>query len=302
MRLFFPSLKTFRYGITSVTLLLLALGSPLFGQQSDPMKVKISLTASDKAKFLHFTEGKTLTDKFSYRSADLDSAPVLDSVLIGKALQLGGLNFTFEFVEVPNSERERNMVKDGEVVVAGTSQWDFWTEENQDKVYKSDVVVPNGSFEKGLYTTKERLAKLSVKGVKDLAAISCASSSNWRVDWKTLQGLHFLKLDDSATRTTMFKLVGAGRIDTTLQSFSGTPDMSIVDTGITLVPIPGVKVLLNGARHYVVSKVNPDGAKVFEALQKGLALMKKDNEINRALTETGFFNPNVKSWATLQAP
>jgi len=271
----------------------------LSAQKASVVKVKISITASDKAKFQHFMSDKNIGDKIVYKSPDLDSSPVVDTLLIYKALVLGGLHATLDFVDIPNSERERIMVISGAVVIAGTSQWDFFADENKETLYKSDTVVPDGAFEKGLYTTKEKLSSIVIKSAKDLAKISCSSTSNWRVDWKTLQGLGFKILQDSPTRETMFKLVEGGRVDTTLQSFSGTPDMSIVESGVTLYPIEGVKVLLSGTRHFVVSKVNPDGKAVFEALQRGLAILKKSNEINRALTETGFFNEKTKTWKAI---
>jgi hypothetical protein len=76
--------------------------------------------------------------------------------------------------------------------------------------------------------------------------------------------------------------------------------MSITVGGITLYPIKGWKILLNGSRHYVVSKKNPHGAAAFEALQKGLATMKQSDEVARALTESGFFNVNVETWKSIQ--
>jgi hypothetical protein len=272
----------------------------LAAQQAAPKKVSVSLTASDKAKFQHFMSDKKITDKITYKSPDLDSSPVLETVLIYKALTLGGLNPALDIVEIPNNERERMMVNNGDIVIAGVTQWDFYMEENKDTLYKSDTVIPNGAFEKGLYTTKEKASSVSVKSAKDLAQLSCVSTSNWRVDWKTLSGLGFKTLTDSPTRTAMFKLVDAGRVDVSLQSFSANPDMSITDSGVTLYPVPGVKILLNGSRHFAVSKKNPDGKAVFEALQKGLAIMKQDNEVSRALTESGFYNKNVKDWKTIQ--
>ena len=220
-------------------------------------------------------------------------------VLIRRALTLGGLEPNFVFVDVPNSERERKAVLSGEVVMAGTSQWESFCDENTAVLYKSSVVIPNGSFEKGLYTTKEKTEKFSVQSVKDLAAITACSSSTWKIDWATLSALGFKSLTSSPNIPTMFRIVQAGRVDVTVQSFSGNPDLSVSSEGITLYPIPGVKILLKGSRHYVVSKSNPNGKGVFEALQKGLSTMTQNNEIQRALLESGFFNKSVTNWKTL---
>lgn len=262
--------------------------------------VKISLTAVDKAKYVHFMAGKNILDRLSYQSSDLDSSPVLDTVLIQKALTLGGYSPQIVVVDVPNSERERVMVVAGDIDMAGTSQWDFFCEENKDKIYASDVVIPNGAFEKGIYTTKDKASNLNVKSIKDLGGLTCVSTSNWRVDWKTLKTLGFKTLNDAPSRDTMFKMVAAGRVDLTVQSFSNNPDMSISVGDATLFPVKGVKVVLLGTRHYVISKSVPNAKAIYDALQKGLAQMKKDNEVNRALIESGFYNAAVKNWKILQ--
>lgn len=279
------------------TVILLVLTAAFLAAQTP---VKISMTASDKAKYQHFLTGKNILDKLDYHAKDLDSSSVLDVVLIQKALTLGGLNFRFDVVEIPNTERERAMLLEGIIQVAGNSQWDFFCEENKDKIYASDVVIPSGSFEKGLYALKERLPSLKVQTAADLAKISCISSSNWRVDWKTLKALGFKNLYDAPTRDTMFKMVEGGRADVTAQSFAAGADMSITNGSVTLYPIPGVKIVLDGNRHYVVSKASADSKKIYDALQKGLALMKKDNEIRRALVESGFYNADVKNWKIIK--
>jgi len=263
-------------------------------------KPRVSLSATDQAKFQHFMSNRRITEKITYKSPDLDTAQVIDTILIAKALTLGGMDATFDFVKIPNSARERAMLLSGDVTVAGTSQWDWWADENSAEVYKSDEVVPNGSFEKGLYTTKERAESTQINSSADLAKYVCVSNKSWRVDWSTLAGLPFKQLADAPSTESMFKMVAGGHADLTVQSFSGTPDMSITMSGITLYPIKGWKVPLNGSRHYVVSKKNPKGAAVFESLQKGLAVMRQTNEVARALTESGFYNVNVKNWKSIR--
>jgi len=263
-------------------------------------KPRLSLSATDKAKFQHFISNKQITEKIVYKSPDLDTAQVIDTILIAKALTLGGMVADFDFVKIPNSARERAMVVSGDVTIAGTSQWDWWADENSAEIYKSDEVVANGSFEKGLYTTKERAESIQINSSADLAKVVCVSNKSWRVDWNTLARLPFKQLADAPSTESMFRMVNGGHADLTVQSFSGTPDMSITMSGITLYPIKGWKVPLNGSRHYVVSKKDPNGAAVFESLQRGLAVMRQTNEVARALTESGFYNVNVKNWKSIQ--
>lgn len=273
--------------------------APLEAQVA-PLVVKIGLTSQDQEKYLRFMKGKLITGRLSFHSPDLDSSPVLDTILINRALTLGGLHFLLTLVEIPNSERERAMVLSGVIALAGTSQWDFFVDENKDSLYQSEVIVPDGSFEKGLYTTKEKRSTFKVRTVGDLTSLTCVTNSNWLVDWRTVTALGFKKVEDTPTVAGMFRLVAGGRADVTVQSFSGNPDLSIASEGITLFPVVAVKVLLKGARYFVVSKKAPQSREIFESLQRGLVIMKKSDEINRALVETGFRNPAVRDWRTLR--
>lgn len=286
---------------TGLALLLFAI-TPLLSSQNAAESIRISLAPEDKIKYLHFMEGRNIEDRISYTSPDLDSSPVIDMILINKALTLGGLSYTVSIVEVPNTERERAMVLEGIIDITGTSEWGWWADENEGAVYKSDVIVPDGFFEKGLYTTKDKAATLSITTVKDLSVYTCVSNENWKVDWKTLSVLGFKSLQSAPTIDAMFRMVTVGRADLTVQSFSGLPDLSITSGLVTLYPIRGWKVLLSGSRHYVVSKASPHGALIFAALQKGIALMRKSGEIDRALREAGFINQGVRDWKELQAP
>jgi hypothetical protein len=272
------------------------------GAQAAPVEVKISLAAGDHAKILRFLANKSLAESFSYGSPDLDSLPVVETVLIARALTLGGLDFTLTFVDTPNSERERKLVLGGMVALSGSSQWAFFVNENRESLFVSDVVIPDGSFAKGLYTTKALAAGLSVRSRRDLGSLSCVSNVLWKVDWATLQDLGFGRLESVPRTGDMFRMVAAGRAQVTLQSFSSNPDLGITAGGITLYPVPGVKVLLRGNRSFVVSQKYPGAEAIFGALQKGLATMKTTKEVTRALEESGFTNPKVALWTALDAP
>ena len=44
-----------------------------------------------------------------------------------------------------------------------------------------------------------------------------------------------------------------------------------------------------------------DSATTFAALQRGLERRKQADKLSRALTESGFFNVNVRDWRSIQA-
>ena len=296
-----PPMKTMNRYLSLVLVVLFGLGLTAVHAQSSTFLVKATLSEPDQKKVNQFLMGKNGKAGFSYDSPLIDSDSVLGAVIAYRALALGGLNPEFSFVDVPNSARERDMVKAGEAVMAASVQWDYWFEQYGNAVYRSSVVIDNGLTEKGLYTTAEKSTSFKLRTAKDLAPLSVVSTANWVIDWATLKKLGLKATLDSPTRTAMFKVVAGGRADATLQSFSNLADMGIEDSGVKLVPIRGIKVALNGARAFMVSKANNDGKKIFEALEKGLAVMKGSKEIDRALQESGFLNPKVRDWTLLKA-
>ena len=45
------------------------------------------------------------------------------------------------------------------------------------------------------------------------------------------------------------------------------------------------------------SKNHPDGKRVFEALNKGIRIMRESGEIEKFYRQAGFINASVKDWA-----
>jgi len=259
----------------------------LFPAQQDPMKISISLSPTNAKKFTEFLKDKKLQNITNFRSPILDSNEVLESIIAAKALALGGISPVFDIIEIPNSAREREVVKSGSAVISGTAQWDLYIKKFESDCYFSQVVIPSGFFEKGIYTTEEKAGSIRIKSSRDLLPYSFVTNKNWIIDWKTLESLHTKKLFNAPTRESMFAMVTNGHADCTLQTFSSNSDMSIQELGIRLYPVHGVKVALYGNRHFMVSKVNQNGKLVFESLERGLAKMKKSGELDRILRDSG---------------
>lgn len=264
-----------------------------------PLVIKSAVTAIEKQKIDAFLNGRSPLEIDRYYSPHLDSIAPVECVIFRKAVLLGGLDAVFEDVIVPNSVRSRASVLDGSVLNGGTAQWHIYYPAMSDHVLESDVVIPSGIYAKGLYVTKENRRRFNVKSRDDLKKLSAVTSNSWEVDWATLAGLELARLYSAPTRAAQFKMIKAGRADFTLQDFSGSPDLSIEEQGLRLYPLPGVKILLVGTRHYFINKDSPHSAAVFESLQKGLRLMKRAGEINRALLESGVANRVAAEWTAL---
>lgn len=260
--------------------------------------IQTPLTLGEKQKLDGFIRGREVRGINSY-GPELDSIGPIEHFIFRKAVLLGGLNAVFEDIIVPNSARARQEVHSGRVVSSGSAQWHQYYVANPADVYESNAVIPPRTYEKGLYTTREKTRALKIACADDLRSLTAASSSSWVVDWATLERLPLREVFSVPTRVLQFRMVEGGRADFTLQDFAASSDLGVDEQGIRLYPVPGVKIALDGSRHFLVSKLNPNGKAVFEALQKGLKIMQQNGDINRILHETGFVNAKVKDWLVL---
>ena len=285
--------------IIGIALLCCLIGSSTW---ATPITIRTPITESEKQKLDAFIAGRRIASISDYRSAQLDSIAPLEQFLFRKAVLLGGLDARFEDFIVPTSARARESLRSGAVLAGGTAQWHVYHAAVQDKVLESDEVIKRGWYEKGLYTTQSRLSHYAIRTDHDVAKYVIVTSKTWEVDWATLNAMPFALVHSAPTRATQFKMVAGGRGDFTLQDFSSRADLSIEEQGVTLFPVPGIKIALSGTRHFWVYKDDPASSIVFEALQRGLQLLHQQGEIKRALTESGVRNATVDGWTLLNPP
>jgi len=258
--------------------------------------ISVPATVNLEMNYLAFMDNRTPGQVASF-SSPYASRNVVSLVLIQKALLLGGLDdVEFEFHIVPNSERERAEVKSGRVVVGSQDYWDY---DFDDTVYKSDPIITDGTFEKGLYTYPTNVSMLSVRHVEELKNRSAVIVGTWKGDITLLRSLEIKDVHAVYELQAIARFLSLGRADFTLMEFSSRPDMSVSISGLPLVPVPGIKVVLPGNRCWMVSKKHPLGDQVFKALGIGLKRLQQEGTIRRALTESGFFQKRTKGWRVI---
>ena len=187
----------------------------------------------------------------------------------------------------------------GAVLAGGTAQWHVYHAAVQDKVLESDEVIKRGWYEKGLYTTQSRLSHYAIRTDHDVAKYVIVTSKTWEES----TGRRSMQCPSRwFIRHRLGPRSSGGRGDFTLQDFSSRADLSIEEQGVTLFPVPGIKIALSGTRHFWVYKDDPASSIVFEALQRGLQRLHQQGEIMRALTESGVRNATVDGWTLLNPP
>jgi|GEM_PF-2906783 len=220
-------------------------------------------------------------------------------VIIMQALNLGGFPAKLEIVSAPNAAREIAMTKAGHVAIM---HQDIWVEpEFSDFFFVSAAIIPNGNFVKGIYILDSNKEMLKVHSIEDLKSFSATHSPNWHVGWNTLSRIGLKSLHSASKKEFMFNQVLFRGVDFTIQEFTNLPDMAYeFADGKRLIPVPDVKMALNGVRSFIVSKKHKLGEKIYTALQIGLVALRKEGTIDRFLTESGFYKKEVEDWKILR--
>lgn len=221
---------------------------------------------------------------------------VIEVLLLQQALALGGMEQPLRFRIVRGYLDSLDVLARGDALLRATPVWR--ADCNNENFYVSEAVIRQGEFQVGLYTRPHNdLSSLTLP----LNQLSAVTNHDLKADLNTLKQLGISKIFDVERWPTMIAMVATGEADVILAPFQDTAGMEMVVGDTRLMPIPDIKVALADTRHWVVSRNNADGARVAQALEKGLALQRKSGTIVRAYTESGFFHPSVKSWALLNA-
>lgn len=224
---------------------------------------------------------------------------VVEMIMILQALKYGGYNKPVEFMLSPTDKRDISLLISGVAVARATSIWSNDVDQHKLYMYKSIPVIDLGEFVAGFYTTTNNKDALAARDLSDIQNLKIISSKFWTVDWITLKQLKIKNLYHTARWENMVSTVKDKNADILLAPFQPTNDLSFTIDGTKFVPIPNLKIGLMATRHFVVSKKHPDGEKLFKALNIGLKVMKEKGLIKKIYIESGFINPNVKNWKSV---
>ncbi|WP_163831060.1 hypothetical protein [Spartinivicinus ruber] len=166
-------------------------------------------------------------------------------------------------------------------------------------LYQSEPIIPVGGFIKGIYVKAGNTKLDSVKTLEDLRKFKGVMIKNWVIDWNTLKSFNLDTLYETNGLESMYKLINNNRADFTLFEFSQTQHKVQKLKDINLVPVKGIKIKLLGERSFVVSKKSKNADKIYQHLTKGVAILRKNKEIERAYLESKFINPDVADWVLL---
>lgn len=246
--------------------------------------------------------GDRTPDTVDFYGGNYARRDVIELILMQQALALGGFKKPLRFVDEENYFRSIRNVLDGKTLTISGTIWYEDLAGQTNKLHISPPIVRDGEFIVGIYTSpKNQLAQAS-KTLAQLNQLKVVTSRQWKPDLTTLESLGFNNIMYTPNWVNMVRMINAGRVDLTLSPFEMNPAKAIVVEGIQLVPIEGVKIAINGSRHWPVSKTHPLGDEFYSALVKGIEQLRSAGTIERAYRECGFFHPDLTEWKLLNTP
>lgn len=276
--------------------LLLVLTAELQANNNDP--VPIGLLPDIKNDYLLFLAGRNPID-INFYGGPHARRDVAELILLQQALHLGGFNQRLLFIEEENYFRSIRNTVEGKILTVSGTIWLQDLDPFQEKIFISQPLVREGEFIVGMYTSPKNQRALASKNLEDLTQLRIVSSRQWKPDLTALESLGFKQIMYTPNWVNMVRMLNAGRVDLTLAPFGLEKDMRITVNGIELAPIPNIKIMIPGSRHWPVSRKHPQGHAFNTALEKGLNQLRAQGTIERAYRESGFFQKNVDDWTLL---
>lgn len=222
---------------------------------------------------------------------------VVELLILQRALALGGFEEPLVVRPTDGYLRILRQLAEGKITITGTTVWDFDARELVEDVWVSNALVRRGEFVVGLYTREKNEKVLAAQTLPQLLQLTPVTSRNWKMDWSLLEQMGYKHLQYASSWESMVRMVLAGRADFVLAPFPATSSLYIqAEGGRYLQPIPGIKVAFPAERVFAVSKNHFSSLAVYEALQRGIKLMRASGELEQAYRDSGFFNHYTQSW------
>lgn len=284
--------------------LLLAVFASAADAAADPAPLRVGFEAAPEAiapmKAAFYTGDCPSIPTYAYRPG----SPRLQGwlLILCNALRLGGYDAPWEAVYSPNYNRSLAEAVAGRLDVPNQTVWSSDLAGLDGQLLASRPVVERGQWQVGLFTAESRSDVLEVHP-KDVARLRAAAPRSWTEDWRALSALGLAGLVDVQDPRLIPAMIQRGQADFTLDGFRPTEDLGRLEDriGERMVPIPGVKLGLDGERRFVVSAARGDAAEVVAALDRGLVALEAQGLLDWVLEDIGVIEPRVADWVDISA-
>lgn len=237
--------------------------------------------------------------EIKHYSGDGARRDIVELTLLMQALYLGGFTKPVELRIEPSYLRILRGVADGRFISSGALMWKADIDAVRPGLVASRPLLKEGEFTVGIYTTQKNHTAFNKLEPKSLKELNVVTNAQWKSDVRTLKDLGFNHITYAPNWINMVRMIEAGRAQVTLAPFQASHNMMTAVGDLKLYPLHGIKVAIEGSRHWPISQTHPDGHVFYQALERGLSQLEATGTIQRAYRECGFFHPEVKSWKLL---
>jgi len=205
-----------------------------------------------------------------------------------------------ELVPIDSYQRALFELRSGRISALGTTVWQSDLAELGGDILPSAALLQRGEFVVGLFAAPANRKALAARTLPAVRELSAVSNSDWSVDWATLQAIGLKQLTDVKTWRQMVMSVARQRADVLLAPFPAHKDLLLEAEGVSLQPLQGVALALQGSRHLAASRTQ-GGLAIADKVFPALAALAGSGGLQRAYRECGFINPRTSSWLVLNA-
>lgn len=237
--------------------------------------------------YMRFLNGRKVQDIDDF-SGQFIRRDVVDMIIAQQALLLGGFNKHFSYQIGKVNFRNTKLLEQGELLISFDSYWNEDANALNNKVFISDPVIRKGEYFAGIFSSPSNSKVFKIKHLSDFNQLTSVSTPRWRTDWRTLSALPLKSLTREDEWLSQVRMVSMQWIDFMLMPLMPEINNHYVLEDISLKAVPNVLILLNDSRHYVISKLHPDGRFAYKSLQLGLQLLREQGQIEKAYRQAGF--------------
>lgn len=265
-----------------------------------PEEIPVYIRDDVYEDYLKFLNGRPVLTIVDFRGATM-RRDVADMVLLQQALALGGFTKTFYYQPGKFNFRNTKLLENGDSLLSFDTYWLNDAKALSDKVYISDPVVRRGEYLAGIYASPENKPVFNIRTLTDLQNFTAVSTPKWRTDWATVSALPLKGLIQEDEWLSQARMVHMKWVDLMLMPFFHDQQGIYQLEQLRLKVVPGVAILLDDSRHFVFSKQHPHGKHAYEALNKGLKILRQNGRIEQLYKQAGFMLP-AGSIKILNAP
>jgi hypothetical protein len=264
---------------------------------ADEKQIEMFIRDDVYEDYIRFLAGRSPVEVIDFHG-DYIRRDVVDMIIVQQALVLGGFQKTFAYRPGNVNFRNTRLLEQGKLLLSFDSYWLADAEVLQDKLFISAPIIRQGEYFAGIYAHADNKRVAALNTIDDFSQLTSVSTPRWRTDWQTLSLLPLKEVFVEHEWLAQAQMVHRQWADFMMMPLMPSLENRYKLEDIELVAHPTAILELNGSRHFVISKLHPDGERAYQAIQKGIEVLRAQGRIKRAYQEAGFI-PDLSKYKVI---